>query len=436
MLAPLDLLGIFTGKSRSDDDFAKIRPLIYSCVDPAKFLVQSVDYARKNQEDQLTDSSKPVYWLAEARDAVVEAKGQLTQDVLRVLRSSLLNCLDSTLSPRERAQIWYCLRSLGVPPSGLEQNKILGVVVEFFGEEGPLLIYSSPDKFAAAIWDKGSAKASIYEEGPANDLAQRVCQIAASVADRIELGNEPPRSPTSGQVGFCFMTPGGYRKAILSEEEVEDLGLLELYNNAISLVEVLTGTKDSSEVYGEESSGFGGSSNPYAPSPMALWDPKWVYGSVWRRALAFFIDCLFFGVLWGALVYLSVSYLTTLSFLSLLVVVSIVVFSIPFMAAWMESSPSWGFRTVGKSMVGLCIASINTSGGPYYPQALARNMVKWFVSPLLLYSGFLWAFFHRYKRTWHDVLGETVVLYDAPVKKGEESIEDLRSLIEEMRLED
>ena len=406
MLAALDLTPILSGKSRSPGDYALHRPLFFGAVDPPVFLLESVDGQRaadeRDGEDDFSDLKNPlraVHWLAGARDAVGASGGDMTPVVVASLQDAFRKALDCNLTSRERAEVWYCLRLLGVMPPTEEASRVLGVIFEFFGEDGQILLLASPDKSSVSIWEGGSAKWPAYEEGLAADLSLGICRKAVDLSeDVLPLLDEVPAPPVAGQVCISVLTPEGIRGVQVPEEEVEAKGVLELYNLGVGLLDALLGKGDDRVLEDLEF------------PPMDLEDPKWVFGGIWPRLGAFVLDLVFYSIVMGVGVYFLLPIVVKWGILYAVAALYLVGFLMPLLGALMESSHSCGYRTLGKAAFSLTVVSTKTSSGPGFLQALGRNLCKFYLSPLFLYCGFLWAVFHRYRRAWHDVLTDTAVV--------------------------
>lgn len=391
----MDLGPVFSGR-RSPGDVSSLRPLFYGVQPPAEFLVKSVDAERDALEPDLANPLLPVHWLVDARDAV--DKDGLTPEVLKVVKAGFLRVLDCSLSPRERLQVWYCLRSLGVQPPEADANKLLGVILEFPQDNGGLsflAVYS--DRFTAAVWDGGSKRWAAYEEGALSILAQDLFKEAGQLAE----GSVPPVSDlpaplASSSISVAFLHPAGIRFVSLPKAGLAKSPYLSLYNHGATLFGLLCSS----------------SGGELENLPMDLDDPKWVRASLFDRGAAFFADLLVYGVVLGLAFYFSRDAVAKWDVVSRFIVYFLFLAFPPLLGAWMESSPAWAFRTAGKHIFGLTVTSTTDCLGSAFLQALARNLSKWFLSLPFLGCGFLWAVFHRYGRTWHDVLSNTVVLTD------------------------
>lgn len=405
MLASLDLTPVFSGR-RTLGDVASLRPLFYGTQPPPEFLMRSVDRARDITPEDLANPLLPVHWLVEPRDAVGEEG--MTPSVVSVLKARLARVLDCSLSPRERLQVWYCLRSLGVQPEPIDADHLLGVIFEFQSETGLSFLSVYSDRFCAALWEGGSRKWPPYEEGTISLLAQDILKESLFYADlAIKPQSDLPPVSVTKSVRVSYLYPAGIRCVELPVASIQKSTLRPLYNQAASLFSLMC-------------AGEGTFSEP----PMDLSDPRWLYGSLSSRTGASLLDAAIYGALLFGIFYFSWSSLAKWDQISLALLLIFLLALPSLIGAWMESSASWGFRTVGKHVFGLAVYSTSDSMGPLFVQALARNLAKWFISLPFLACGFVWAFFHRYRRTWHDVLANTVVLVDE--QRGDTEVDGLQ----------
>lgn len=404
MLASLDLTPVFSGK-RAAGDVPSLRPSFYGVQPPAEFLVRSVDVVRAEEAEDLANPLLPVYWLVQPRDA---AEGGITPEVLVLLKAGLRRVLDCSLSPRERLQIWYCLRSLGVQPEAVEASKLLGLIFEFPHETGTSLLCVYSDRFTAAVWEGGSRRWASYEEGAPSVMALDLLREGALIGETAPSPvSEIPSTVSSNSILVAFLYPAGIRFIELPLSALPHSPYRPIYNRAVSLFGMLCSGGD---VLDEP--------------PMDLDDPKWVFGSLASRAGAFLADFVLYGLLIFLTVYFSREALANWDIISKCLLGFFFLFLPPLVGAWMESSPAWGFRSAGKHLFHLAVYSTSDSLGPLFVQAFARNLAKWFLSAPFLGCGFLWAFFQRYHRAWHDVLSNTVVVFDS--ESGDSEVEDPR----------
>jgi uncharacterized RDD family membrane protein YckC len=69
--------------------------------------------------------------------------------------------------------------------------------------------------------------------------------------------------------------------------------------------------------------------------------------------------------------------------------------------------------TLGKMLLGIRVAK--SDGRPAdWLTALIRETLGKTLSSMFLYLGYLWAFFHPKRQTWHDLIANTLVVYREP----------------------
>jgi len=145
------------------------------------------------------------------------------------------------------------------------------------------------------------------------------------------------------------------------------------------------------------------------------WD-RALRGGFWLRYLAFSTDQVILLLLLAIFVVLGFLSLAMapsagreIPFLRQLRIVVPVIFPLWFalnIAYFTFFHGSWG-QTIGKMIFGLRV--VRPDGQPLtYSRALLRTF-GYFVSALPLFLGFLWVAFSRGKRSWHDVLSDTLV---------------------------
>lgn len=396
MLAPLDLTLVLNGP-RVAGDYAGYRPLFYGSLGPSEFLLKSVSGVMPAADDEISDLANPlraVHWLAAGAEAV-EREGGMTPKSAKELAAALGRAAECGVSSRERSQLWYCLRSLGVVPEK-EPDRVLGVILETREEKDhPMLLYASPDKSSVAVWEGGAFSWSGREEGFPTALAANLCRVAAANLNLLPRVDEVPPPPEKGFVVLTVVTPSGFRTFSGTEDQLADAGLADFYNLAGELLGLLCAEVDPALL---------------GLTTLDLDSQERVFPPFSKRLAGFALDLFFYGVI-GFLIYRFTSpALSQWGFTKSLVAYWFLFLLFPVLGAWMESSPAWGFRTLGKKAMGLGVISVDTSGGATFGQTFARNLAKFFLSPIFLLCGFVWAGFHRYGRAWHDVLSDTVVL--------------------------
>ncbi len=120
--------------------------------------------------------------------------------------------------------------------------------------------------------------------------------------------------------------------------------------------------------------------------------------------------------------------LTTLLGILAGIVAAVVVFLTPWElpttkkgVAWLLVLAGWGFlyfwvslsvagKTPGMALVGLKV--VERDGSPLQPRAAFVRVLVMPLSFLLLGSGLLWALIDAERRTFHDIIAGTVVVYD------------------------
>lgn len=69
----------------------------------------------------------------------------------------------------------------------------------------------------------------------------------------------------------------------------------------------------------------------------------------------------------------------------------------------------WDGKTVGKSAMNIRI--VHQDGEPItFGMMFLRNVVGYFLSGIIIYLGFIWAFFDEENQTWHDKIAKTYVV--------------------------
>jgi len=447
MLSALELSGLFSAEDRAPEDYSRWRPRFYGLVDPVDFLLTSVDDARSKGAGFGFDEQDPdhaLHWLGRARDIYGSSGGDLSQMAQRELVELFVKALGCPLNSRERSQICYLLRALGCTSGFSAKGKglfessgaggppvVFSALLEFDAGQGPTLVYGGADRFAAAYWDGGSVKLPPYEATGATEFLLKAVSAASSLLDRLDLQSDSydlPDIPAAGNVFLSVVTDRGVFSKTLPVSSVLSTGLTSLYNPLVGLLRVLVSDQGPGQGQGRDA----GSLSPVAlrvfgeePRAFVPEDPDWKYPTIFKRVGAFLIDGVFYVALFSVLSYFLWPAFDGWSYLVSLLAKVWLIMLFPLLAAWMESSSDWGYASMGKQLLRIRVVSMFTSKGPLFLQALARNLAKWYLSPLFLGTGFLWAFFHPLRRTWHDLLADTVVVY-----KPEGANDDLDALPE------
>jgi len=71
-------------------------------------------------------------------------------------------------------------------------------------------------------------------------------------------------------------------------------------------------------------------------------------------------------------------------------------------------------QTIGKAVVGVRVVRADTGGRLTVGQSTGRVLARSFLSGSILLLGYLWAFFDDRRRSWHDMLAETLVIVADP----------------------
>ena len=392
MFSPLELPSRLFVERPAMEAMAALRPVVYGFVPPAEFLCRAVDEIEGGPEtlDEL-GCERPERFFGHPRK-LLSAQG-MNPEIVEMLRDGFRAAIHSGhVSPREKAQLWYCLRSLGSPPvDGIDSNALLGVVFEFFDGDDHVLVALYADGSGIVATDR-LIRWSPREEGEPKILLKNIFAEAALCGHKIpQITDSMPRMPVPEEVGVVLLYPNGMRDLRVKESAIESSPQADLLRWGVEFYRSLVGEADTGYKFDYDSP-----PEPYAPLGV--------------RAGAAIADLLFFGLFFFTVVFFSRDVISTWSSAALFGLVVSFSFLPPLMGAWMESSPSWGFRTFGKRMFECRVCCTLTGGGLSFTQSLARNFTKWFISPWFLFTGLVWAFFHKYHRTWHDVLSDTVVL--------------------------
>lgn len=136
--------------------------------------------------------------------------------------------------------------------------------------------------------------------------------------------------------------------------------------------------------------------------------------SVWIRLFAFILD----GIVISSVIFLLPRPLLALLgfnvhttyWLSFYIIVTTIVGIMYFV--WMTKV--WG-QTLGKMVFGIRVIRVDGRALDWLT-VLFREVVGKFISKLFgLHIGYIWSIFHPRKQSWHDVIGDTYVVYDDEV---------------------
>lgn len=408
MLIPLDLSKIFSTPTH-DSDLGALRYVLMGGLDPTSFLIASV---KPLSLEGLLDESTPEGYLAKAYQQLEECAGCVTAEVRTSLQAMLRGALSCRNSSREEFQLWYCLRSWGsFPGAGVAKN-VLGVCMEGIVGDLHVVIYCDSNLSSFGLWEKGSGNFPWYNEGEASLLTKEVLGAATACLESLPVLDEIPAPPTSDQFLVTVLTPGGWRGVGVNviDTEVGPVGIC--YEKFLRLQKLLF----SSRVV-ESVSSVGG---------FDFEAPNWVYPSTSRRVGAFLIDVMVYLLGFFIIVYGTIALLPAVSPVGLTCMGLLGMALFPVFLAWFESSGT--HTSLGKRMLNLYVVSGLSGGGINFSQGLVRNYCKCFFSP---FFGWCWGLFHPYFRMYHDVMSDTVVIYDLEEKELIASLEeDLKALSE------
>jgi uncharacterized RDD family membrane protein YckC len=319
------------------------------------------------------------------------------------LRKGFKEALSCRLSSREVFQLWYCLRTLGLFPPAESAKTVLGVALETFSGRSPFFLYCDADKSSFAVWEGGSGRFPWYAEGEATGLVVEVLEAASAALEMFGVEDNLPASPMEGELLLTVLTPSGWRSFRLLETEA-DVGPVGVIYSAFVRMRGLF-LQEAAIDEGVGASGF------------AFEDTRWVYPALWLRALAFCVDVLVFSLFFFLFCYAVYAFQGGLTLLLACGLIFLGLFLFPFYLAFFESSKS--HTSFGKRFFSLYVVSTSAGTGTGYFQALARNFCKCYLSWSF---GWLWGMFHPYKRMFHDVMVDTVVIFD---EKEAELLEQL-----------
>ena len=122
--------------------------------------------------------------------------------------------------------------------------------------------------------------------------------------------------------------------------------------------------------------------------------PGVTFGGFWIRFVAYVIDAILIGIVYGIAFSISAG----------LGAVVYVVALLYFPLTWMFLG-----RTIGMMPFGLRIVR-NADGGKLTWSNVILRLVGFIISAVCLYIGLIWAAFDSRKRGWHDMIGGTVVI--------------------------
>jgi uncharacterized RDD family membrane protein YckC len=165
---------------------------------------------------------------------------------------------------------------------------------------------------------------------------------------------------------------------------------------------------------------------PAIPLPAAAAGPQLFYAGFWLRLVAYLIDLVILGVVWGALIVVVIfasgiaamlrnlpenptpdMFFRGAVFVAILAVVTITLVITWIYYAWMESSPAQG--TLGKMALGLIVTDMQ-----YQPISFARASGRFFgrfITGLIpLFLGYIMAGFTAKKQALHDMIANCLVL--------------------------
>ncbi len=164
---------------------------------------------------------------------------------------------------------------------------------------------------------------------------------------------------------------------------------------------------------------------PAIPLPAAA-GPQLFYAGFWLRRVAYLIDLVILGIVWGALIVVVIfasgiaamlrnlpenptpdMFFRGAVFVAILAVVTITLVITWIYYAWMESSPAQG--TLGKMALGLIVTDMQ-----YQPISFARASGRFFgriITGLIpLFLGYIMAGFTAKKQALHDMIANCLVL--------------------------
>jgi len=168
---------------------------------------------------------------------------------------------------------------------------------------------------------------------------------------------------------------------------------------------------------------------PAVPLPATAAGPQLFYAGFWLRLVAYLIDLVILGIVWGTLIVVVIfasgiaamlrnlpenptpdMFFRGAVFVAILAVVTITLVITWIYYAWMESSPAQG--TLGKMALGLIVTDMQ-----YQPISFARASGRFFgriITGLIpLFLGYIMAGFTAKKQALHDMIANCLVLRKA-----------------------
>jgi uncharacterized RDD family membrane protein YckC len=444
MLRSLDISPIFKTpeEERMPEFYSSWRSFFYGNLEPGGFLIDSVEKelealmpkgpeavrsspkkgskgkklaGRKakvkvpNVEPVSFERGSVIYWVSQARDVFLASGGELTPALVQKMVSFLLEALEASVNSREKSQLAYVLRTLGYrfPKDEQDAPEVYSVIMEFDGGKGPTMIYASSDSYACAYWHQGGKKWSVFDKGEGSLLAKRLCSLGEELYGRLsdKVQDDVPPIPIKERLTFSVVTSEGVKTVSVLGSDVSSSGLDGLFNGFVTLFKILVGQEFDRRRFGVDSE----VSLDLDIYPLKLEGTKLSYAPLFSRGLSFLIDLGIFSIILAGFMFFLAPIVIKWGVIPATIVLVFVAFLFPILSAWMESSPEWGHSTFGKRLMGVHVHGVN-SPHIIFSQALTRNMVKYVLSPLFCMCGFVWALFQPYKRAWHDLLSDTVVL--------------------------
>lgn len=390
-----------------------------------------------------------VCWLSKVKSLLEQNDGALEPKVVKEMVDGLKSAYNASSNARERAQIAYVLRTLGYSflSNPEAQDELYSVVMEYDSDgstssglglglgagfnAGPTLVFASCDSFAFSYWHSGCAKWSSFDRGEGTVLVEKIGALGRDLLERSKAGDNSslnietledgelpalPASPTpstpstpsassdSPSIRFSFVTSSGVKTIGFASKDAIGQEFKGLYKLFMELGRVLGSGREDNLL--DPGSGVG---KPKPVYPLQLGTMGGLLAPLSSRWIALLIDIGVYGVIFSLILYFFSSMTHGWGFLPATVFYGFILFLLPLLGAWMESSAEWGYATIGKRLMGIHVHGLE-SDNISLPQALARNMSKYVLSPMFMFCGYVWALFNPSQRTWHDLLADTVVL--------------------------